>query len=45
MPTSKEGNPLWMLFILYFVPCDLMHQHYLGLKTRFFSNDTAPEQA
>jgi hypothetical protein len=27
--TPKEDNPLWMLRTFYFVPCDLMHQHFL----------------
>jgi hypothetical protein len=30
MATPKDGNPIWMLFILYFAPCDLMHQHHGG---------------
>jgi hypothetical protein len=33
--TPKESNPLWILRTFYFVPCDLMHQHFLrrmGLK-------------
>lgn len=46
MPTPKAGNPVWMLFITYFVPCDLMHQHHLRLKTNFFSGRPgAQEQA
>jgi hypothetical protein len=44
MATPKDGNPTWMLFILYFMPCDLMHQRYITLKSRFFSSEATQEQ-
>lgn len=44
MPTPKEDDPLWMLFSLYFIPCDLMHQHHAALKSDFFSNESTREK-
>lgn len=34
MATSKEDDPLWMLRTFYFLPCDLMHQHALEIRSR-----------
>jgi hypothetical protein len=44
MATPKDGNPLWTLFILYFVLCDFMHQHHIRLKDDFFSNPKNQER-
>ncbi len=33
-----------MLFILYFVPCDFMHQRQRYLKALFFSNPTMQDE-
>ena len=32
MATPKEDDPLWMLYIFYFVPCEVMYQHVHRLK-------------
>lgn len=44
MTTPKESNPLRMLFILYFAPCDLMHQHHRRLKAQFFAGEYQRDQ-
>jgi hypothetical protein len=44
MQTPKAGNPVWMLFITYFVPCNFMHQHHLRLKADFFSGRPRAEE-
>jgi len=41
MPTPKEGNPLWMLRTFYFLPCDLMYQHFMALRPQLNSDPDA----
>jgi hypothetical protein len=38
MATPKGVTPLRMLIVLYFDPCDLLHQHVNRLKPYFFSD-------
>jgi len=40
MTTPKENNPVWTLFFAYFVPCDLIHQHYQRMVPRFYDPET-----
>ena len=38
MAIPKDDNPFWRLYILYFSPCEIMHQHHRRLKSAFFSD-------
>ena len=40
MPAPKERNPVWMLFVAHFVPCDIIYQHYQQIKPLFFAPRT-----
>lgn len=35
----QRDDPIWLLYVLYFVPCEVMYQHHLRLKPYFFSGD------
>jgi hypothetical protein len=43
MPAPKEGNPVWMLFFAYFMPCDQIYQHCEAIRPRFFNPATRDE--
>ena len=43
MAASKDQNPLWMLFVAHFAPCELIFQHYKQTKTMFFDTRTQAE--
>ena len=38
-------DPRWILYQLYFVPCDIMYQHHSDLKPYFYSGDKETELA
>ena len=41
----KDGNPVWMLFVAHFVPCNIIFQHYMQAKPMFFHPRTQEEVA
>ena len=45
MAAPKDGNPVWMLFVAHFVPCDIIFQHYMQTKPMFFHPRTQEEVA
>jgi hypothetical protein len=44
MAIPREGDPIWRLYIFYFVPCELMYHHHRRLKGPFFSNEIQREE-
>lgn len=43
MPAPKDGNPVRILFVAHFVPCDVIFQHYMETKPIFFNSRTQAE--
>jgi hypothetical protein len=41
---SRENDPLWMLYMFYFVPCEVMYQHHQELKSQFYSEDEETQE-
>src|ERR1700676_1969582 len=39
MNTPTKLDPLWMLYIFYFVPCELMFRHHRRLKQSYYGDD------
>lgn len=40
MALPKDGNPVWLLFVAHFAPCDIIFQHYMQTKLMFFNPRT-----
>ncbi len=44
-PSTPGTDPLWMLYQLYFVPCEIMYQRHKELKPYFYFGDQETQQA
>jgi hypothetical protein len=45
MADDRRADPIWLLYVLYFVPCEIMYQHHLRLKPHFLSGDDKTREA
>jgi hypothetical protein len=41
---TSESDPLWILYQIYFVPCEIMYQHHQDLKPHFYSGNEKTQQ-